>query len=320
MAITWYSGPPQEYTTPASAQIDGLLDALNTLIVANSASASATWEVIQYNSSTPRSILLRRKNGSAGRIVIFGNNGSTPNAAAVRGTATASTHYIGYSATSTTNTVSNYTTGAPLPDSDYIPGVACWGIAVSTFYTLAYAEFADGIYFNVATSTGHSVAGAGSIVEDINGTAYPAIQGTGTNGAAGWGPGQSNTGGIFPPSPGTDASYSSSTSAIVVRFSSANSMLYRLFSISGTSSNLYTRLLDASTHRHHFFPVWLCWNTTAAASVFGKLRGIAFGPQATRWAERFTVGSPPNPTSAYALGYGNINGNTNPVWFVNFDI
>lgn len=299
--VTWYSGPPAYRVTPSTNEENDILDALNSLIVANSASSSAYWEVVQYVSTSPRSLLLRRKNNAAGRIVIFGQNGSTPNAAAVRGTPTGSLHYIGYSPSSTTNAVNSYLTGAPLPDSDYMPGLNCWAITVSTEYLLSYAEHADGIVL-MATTANSSVSfcGAGELIESASGTTYSSLLGIG-----------------FPGAPAADSSYASGQSAIVARVSSSNKLIFRIFTAAMPTGQMH----DLASHRAQYFPIWLCYNTTDSAGVLGKLRQICYGPPTNRWTGRIGGGSPPNQVDAYALGHQHFDLTTGtPVWFTNFGV
>lgn len=315
--VTWYSPTPAYRVTPAANEENDILDALNSLIVASSSSASAYWEVVEYVNVSPRSLMLRRKNNAAGRILIFGQNGSTPNAAAVRGTAAASTLYIAYSASSTATNVSSYLTGAPLAASDYIPGVVWGPFTASQEYLLSYVEHTDGVFFGASiANNSFFMCGAGEILEDISGTAISAIQGTGTTGASPWTTsGSSNA--MIPGTPAADSSYTSSQAAIVARISGANKLLFRIFTFQAPANQCH----DLASHRAEYHPIWLCYNTTDSTAVFGKMRQVAFGPPSNRWTARVGGGSPPNQADAYAMGHQHfdlISGT--PIWFTNFAV
>src|ERR1700740_3409384 len=103
MAFTWNIPTEADYTIGTNIADDHLA-AINSHFVANSGGGSAVWEVANYQSTPPKYVLLRRKSGAAGRIIICGQQGQTPNQAALRPTATASLLFMGYSKTSTSNT------------------------------------------------------------------------------------------------------------------------------------------------------------------------------------------------------------------------
>lgn len=97
------------FDTPANA-----LSVLNTFFTACAAEgASFLWTVASYQSTSPRYLVLKRKDASAGRLMFFG--GDTPNAAQLLGvTANTTSLYVVYDRLATTDTPTNAYTGATL--------------------------------------------------------------------------------------------------------------------------------------------------------------------------------------------------------------
>lgn len=334
MSLTWHQATPTVRVTPASASQDDVLAGWNAVVTANSADAAAYWEVAEYQSTSPRYLLLKRKNGAAGRIIIFGQNGSTPNAAAVRGTATASVHYIAYSASSTANTPdASYLSGAPLSASDYIPGV-CVGTISNTKNKMfqTYCEHQDGIFFAMVRpgATDYAVFSAGDLIVGVDGsTTYPTIQGSGTGAGTGsWAQWPFASGSMFPGTPAADNSYSTFDAGIVARFSGSNRLIYRIFAFANdaTTFGMQSHLIDTSSMNAHFFPIWLCFNTTNSDAVLGKFRQVAFGPgfaySFQGYRKEVGGGSPNSDIAAYYVcaQATTVTTQSTPVWFTNFEV
>jgi hypothetical protein len=313
MAFSWNIPAAADYVFTTNP--DDMLVAINAAFVANSGGGSASWEVALYNSSSPKYIILRRKSLAAGRIIIFGQNGSTPNAAAVTGSASASVLYVGYSASSTVNTAdASYLSGAPLAASDYMPGLRCSPQAAAT-WRVNYAEFADGVVILLSnTSNGVSAFGAGSLIEDLTATAVPTVWGSGSGGGTAWATTQTNSGAILPASVGSSASYAPSEAGLLIRQSSANKICYRAFAL-GTS--VAAKLNNPSATSCLFFPIYLVYHSSdATLNVVGKMRQVGFGPLCDRETTRTGGG-------VTAYGHQNTTGGspTQPgLWFVNADI
>jgi hypothetical protein len=278
-----------QWNVPAASTVavttfpDDFIAGINTVVAAGSVLPGAVWEVANYSSTSPKSVLLRKINGAPGRIIFFGQNGSTPNAAACSGTATASVPYIGYSATSTVNTPdASFLSAAPLAASDYIPAVRCFAGAAGTDWRFSYAEFEDGFYFLVGSVSfnGMGVAGAGELIEDIDGENISAILGSGASGSTQWAYTVSNSGGIIPAT--IAASYTGGTAAaLIVRYDGENRSAYRA-TIMAASATM-PKLHDTTNSRAHFLPIPLVFNTSDVTySVLGKMRQVAFGPNCIR--------------------------------------
>ena len=309
-ALTW-NVPAASDQVIGSNNADDMLAAINTVFVANSGGGSASWEVVSYVSTSPRSVLLRRKSLAAGRIVIFGQQGSTPNAAACAGTASASVLYIGYSATSTSNTVdASYLSAAPLSASDYMPGVRCCAQSTAT-WRVNYAEFADGVVILFSnTSNGIGAFGAGELIKDMSGTAVSTIFGNGSSGNTAWATSVSSSGSLIDAAVGA-SSYTSTNAGLFVRISGANKQAMRCQSMSTASA--ITKLDNSGTTLMYSLPIYIVHSTTDNTLNFvGKMRQIRFGPFCDRETTRTGGGITAyghQSTSAGATNHG--------LWFVN---
>lgn len=339
MAFTWRvtAGADSTITSAATAAADWLA-AMNTNLVTNSGGAGAQWEAVEYIAVSPRSLLLRRKNGNPGRIIFFGQGGSTAHASAVRA-ATSGHLYVGYSPTSTSNVVDgSWLTGAPLTATDYMPGVSCWPIStgsppVSGTGRMRYAEFADGIYFLAGMivdgfSDGFAIAGAGLIVQDASATVKHGILGSGIRegGGAGRWPNDiwTSNRNLIESTVGLDNSYSTSFPGLVVKLpttarasttlSETNVLLFRQCQMdalvpSKFRNTVLTRVL--------FWPIELVGYTGGPFFTFGKLRQVCFGPKSTREASLTDVDL--GSIGAYAHSFS-IASENNAIWFVNSDV
>lgn len=102
------------FDTPANA-----LSVLNTFFTACAAEgASYLWTVASYQSTSPRYLVLKRKDATAGRLMFFG--GDSPSATVLGQSTTANTTslYVGYDRTATADSPStSYVTGRPFGGS-----------------------------------------------------------------------------------------------------------------------------------------------------------------------------------------------------------
>jgi hypothetical protein len=317
-AFNWKRVLPSGDLTVTAGQIpDDWLSHINTAVTANSGASDAYWEVANYASVSPKSVLLRRKDGSAGRIIIFGQNGSTPSSLATRN-ATTSLLYIGFSASSTANTPdASWISAAPLSATDYMLAVPMWQMTASTTWRLSYWEFPDGMYFGVTlgTTTGHGAAAGGWLVEDLMGNVLPSILGTGSqtlptepfpSGIA--------TAGIVPPLVSNNTT-TATANRMLVRVDGFDETIYRIFSAVSAATG---KLADTVNKRAFFFPIHMSYGTNdVRRNVCGKLRQVAFGPNTTREATLEATGSP----SVYAYGHAYHNASSVPaMWFTNFEV
>lgn len=318
-AFTWNVPAAENYAISTNLA-DDVIAAINTHFVANSGGGSAKWEVCGVSAVSPRYVGLRRKNGAAGRIYIFGQQGSTANAASVYVSTSASALHICYSATSTSNTPdNNWTSGALLSASDFMAGMRCHAASNAT-WRLSYAEFDDGVYILIGnTSAGFSLFGAGSLVQTVAGVNLPTVISAGTAGnTTGWSK-TAGSGCIFDATVSTDGSFSGSGGAagIQIRSGGSNRQAFRAYLTS--VDNVITKLNDNSNTISYFLPIPLVHSTTdGTLNVLGKLRQVAVGPIADRETTRTGAG-----VSAYAHNFtnsGSPSNTTPPVWFVDLEV
>lgn len=313
--------PAFSWNTPAASNqviganvSDDCLAAINAVVVANSGGVNAKWEVATYQSVSPRYVILRRKSGAAGRIVIFGQQGSTANAAATYSTPSANSLYVGYSKTSTSNTIdTSWLTGAPFSATDYMPGLRAMLLAAAT-WRVNYTEFTDGIYFAFSeVSNGIYIFGAGELAQDTAGAAISAVQGCGQTGLANWATTTAGAGSFVPANVGSDT-HNNTDSGLLVRTGGANRLAYRGF-VLGTG--VAAKLVDTAGGIANFFPIPLVnSNINGTLTVLGKMRQVGFGPLADRETLR-TNGT----INAYGHQSTNSGSPTQPgIWFPDIEI
>lgn len=320
-AFSWNIPAAANYTIGTNTP-DDWLAAINAHFVANSGGGSAVWEVATYQSTSPRYIILRRKSLAAGRIIIFGQQGSTPNAAAVRATAAASRLYIGYSKTSTATTEdASYLSAAPLSASDYMEGVTIVPNTASITGRFTYAEALCGVHLLFSnTANGISIGSAGEIVADASGADVSAILGNGNNWATNWSTSTAASGALIPhgAAGGTnvDSGYGATNPGMLCRIGSANHLAFRLFMILNTVSA--TDLLDTGSLRAWFFPIAIIGNATYLADgIIGKLKQMAFGPPCLR--ETTWLLASTGLRNAWGFGY-DTSVQINGLWFTEFEV
>lgn len=317
-AYPWKRVLPTGDLTVTAGQIpDDWLGHLNTAITANSGASDASWEVATYSTATPKYLLLRRKDGSAGRIAIFGQNATTPNTLSAR-VGTASLLYIGFSGGSNSNTAdANWNTGQILSASDYMRAHATWQMAAGTTWRLTYFDSYFGMYFavTVGTTTGMALAGAGMLLEGNDTQAYPTILGYGNQSLTST-PWAASNSSIISPIVATNVSVNTAP-RLIARVNGIDESLWRIFKPCGTTEST-GKLKDTTNNRAYFFPIQLVHGLTdMRLAAFGKMRQVAFGPNDLKESQLAQTGSP----TSYAYGHGHDNATPNPcIWFTQFEV
>lgn len=316
-AFTWKRVLPSgDLTVNVGLLPDDWLSHINTAVTANSGASDAYWEVANYASSSPKSVLLRPKDGSNGRIIFFGQNGSTPNSAAVRN-ATASLLYVAFAPSSSANTPdTSWISGQPLNGSDYIRGVPCWQMTASTTFRLTYMDSSAGMWFliTLGTTTGIGMCGAGMLVQDSVGGLYPAIHGTGSQTLPTTVFGASTD--TLLPTGGSTNVTAATNARLIARYNAWDESLFRVFHPTGLTAA--DKMRDSTSKIAYFFPIDLNFSTTdLRLGYFGKLRQVAFGPSSQREQSLESTASP----SSYAYAHANSNAsNVSAIWFTNFEV
>lgn len=283
-AFAWRIPDATDQAISANAANDHLA-AINAVVVANE--TGGHWEVASYSSSSPRSVVLRPQNGAPGRLIFFGEQGSTPHANAVSGSPTASVLYNGYSPSSTSNSPdASWIAGAPLSASDYMPGFRCMSLTSANTLRVNYAESEDCFYMLFGGPTpGMAVGGGGKLAMAQDGTLVDAVMGSGSSGSTGWATAVTASGSIFPAQ--VASSYTSTDAGLMIKNNSQNRFAYRAIAL---ATGVSAKLLNTSDLRAHFHCVPLVFTSTyAELTVAGKIRQVAFGPNCLR-ETRYSAG------------------------------
>jgi hypothetical protein len=312
-AFTWHRSTPADVSI-GSNNADDWLAAINTAVNAADGDAGAFWEVVSYVSSSPKSLLLRRISGDPGRIVIFGEEGSSPHASATRQAPAAGSLCIGYSATSTANTVDgSWISGAPLSASDYIKAVKCW-VDTATTWRFNYIEGPDQLWLCPSYSGGMVLAGAGSLIENLSGTGIPTVTGSSEYLATGWSITATGYYGLISADVTANQSQDVSYANTQVKIGTGTTHdIFRLFVIGVGSA--HTKLADLANTKAWFLPIVMIYNTTLGdLNIAGKFTQVAYGPFAVR--ETTLIKTSTGLAHAHAHGYVTPSAGY-AIWFVN---
>lgn len=114
---TWYRSTTNRLVSSHTSQATELSELNSFFIDCAAEGASFTWQVASYQSTSPQYLVLKRKNGTPGRLMIFGNSAAGPAAAAMIGaggyTYTGAL-YVTYDPTATSDTpTASYTAANP---------------------------------------------------------------------------------------------------------------------------------------------------------------------------------------------------------------
>lgn len=321
--LTWaFSG----YGTKTNTTVGAFFDDLDTLVTSFSANTSFTWQTAGKNSSatSPQYIVLSRKGGAAGRILIVvwssapaGNNTAILDQAPFAGTI-----YIAWFPNGTANTPSNLTSG-----SGTIMGndTNCIKVCPCNTISTAYAAGCQSFFFDSAEAWGFGIQNpgatqvyggvAGLVVVDAADVVYDAVVGSGLSsinsmGGAGtwlWTATAQLAGGTNP--------------VIRSNYGAANRTYFQAWIPSaGWGTQVVGPndiLTDTSISESWYVPVQLLSQVKGDGFKI-KLRQIAAG-HATTGA--FAVENTTGPTVATRCFNGNtIGGNTGNPWFTNFKL
>jgi hypothetical protein len=175
--------------TVGGAGLSNLMTQLNTFLTSVTAETGFPWEIASYQSVSPRHLVLKRKNGTAGRIMFFGENsaGTTPAAAAivpggnVRGT---NRLFVCYDPTATADAPpTSFLVGNPWSSANSLGHmmINTDNMAVPTGNCRAYWTNDDQLFFHFyAQNSSHlSVLHIGNILREASGlnpsVTYPAL-------------------------------------------------------------------------------------------------------------------------------------------------
>lgn len=325
MAFTWQGSSGLTFTDITTTPADKILAFLNIAITANLANSLFSWQVATYNVVSPKYLMLSRKDGTAGRILIFGQSGSTPNAAATYVAPASGLLYISYSATSTSNTITtSYLTGIPLSDTDYIRGIAFATDLITnstrTDYRLIYYDTEVGLVFGLSSVTGGSFVMnfAGELILDTSNTPISCCSGSGTTTCpTGWYASQSDANNcVARVNMANNTSYVAGASTLIARIAGTNYQVYRSTML--PSAATITSTYDATSQRCWFVPLVLSGpQDVTAIGQFGRMRQMAFGPLALR--DAIFVDAATGLTAAYPITFSTTTA-SGALWLINYDI
>lgn len=321
--LTWASSG-NITKTGTTAQL--FLDDLDTVITSKSGDASFSWQTAGKNSTgaSPLYLVLSRKGGSAGRIliVVWTSAPAANNVAILDQSPSTNQIYIAWFPAGTANTPSNLT-GA----SGTIMGVDTGCVKVAAAGTVAamygaslqlfYMDSAEGFVLgsaNPATPQTY-MCGAGAVLVDAADVAYDATFGFNTNSAANFGV---NT----PPIPwlGTFSNAGNTIPYVATNYGSANRRYYMGLVPSGIWANQAVGsqdvLTDNSVNKTWFVAPQLLGQTKGEGFVL-KFRQFGWGPGTTG---PFSAYSTTGPVVAARQFCNQSSGSTGFPWFTNFKI
>ena len=177
--LTWHVSA---LGTKTGTAIGNFFADFNTLITSNSGDANFKWVVASANTgSTPYTIVLKRKDASAGRILLVSwSSAPAANNVAILDTSPTTTQtYVAWFPAGNVDSPSNLTAASGTILGDDTGAVKCASIgSLASFYAASfqpfYAENEEGVLF----CTGHAgalttyFAGAGNLVVNMSDTEY----------------------------------------------------------------------------------------------------------------------------------------------------
>ena len=322
--LSWQSsGLGTKSGTTSAALIADLV----TLISSKSGDANFAWEVASSNSvSTPLYIVLKRKDASAGRLllVIWTSAPAGNNSAILDAAPSTNTLYGAWFPSGNVDTPSNLTASSGTILGDDSNCTKVWaGMTVATVYAASvqpfYFDSAEGLYFafqNPANAACY-MGGAGDLIVDSADNAYGAVVGFGTGSLANF---SSSTPTGMPSWSTVKPNAGTTTACIRTNYGSSDRVYFFGYSPVGTWANQAVGandiLTDTANSKAWFVPVQLL-GTTKGEGFALKLRQLGIGPG--------TVGplTPYNTTgpvvAARQVCAATSGGNGYP-WLVNFKL
>lgn len=284
--LTWFnSGLGAKSGITSAAQIDDLV----TLINSKSGDSNFAWQVASSNSATsPLYIVLKRKSGAVGRILLI-NYTSVPGSQPANlfdQIPTANTLYGAFFPAGNVDTPSNLTasSGTILGSDTGVTKV--WaGMNIATVYGASaqpfYSDCAEAVYiaFQNPASSAQYAGAAGYLVVDQADQEYAAVLGGGSSNFAGFG----GTTAVMPWVP-TKPGAGSGTACVRTNYGGTDRVFFQAWLPSGPWSTQAVGsvdlLTDTSISRGYFLPMHLLGMTKNEGFVL-KLRQIAIGPATT---------------------------------------
>ena len=320
--LTWASSGA---ATKTGTTINTLLDDLDTLVTSKAGDASFYWQKASKSSAaTPFYMVLKPKDGSAGRILLlcYTSAPADSNSAIFDAAATTNVLYGAYFPAGNVDTPSNLTAASGTIMGDDTGAVKVWSsMAIGTIYAasvqLFYFDSAEAMVFGFQNpaAAGEGFAGAGKLLVDSSDNAYSAVFSLGSGQTSSFG--------------GVTAVWAFSTTFI--NAGAANACLRTNY---GSSNRVYFQawitssawassavsstdiLTDTSNSKAWFVPMQMLGTTKGEGFVL-KLRQIALGPGTTGPLTPYNTTGP--VVQSRQANIATVGGNGYP-WLTNFKL
>lgn len=320
--LTWASSGA---ATKGGTAIGNLIDDIETLVNSKSGDATFFWEVASKSSAgTPYYLVLKRKDASAGRILLlcYTSAPADSNSALFDTAASTNVLYGAWFPAGNVDTPSNLTASSGTIMGSDTGAVKVWAaMAVASIYAASvqafYFDSAEGMMFgfqNPGATTAY-FAGVGDLLVDAADTAYGCTFSLATTSAASFGAQAA----VMPFIVST-INAGSATACVRTNYGSSNRVYFQAWIAAGTwgSSAVSSTdiLTDTSTSRAWFVPLQLLGVTKGEGFVL-KLRQIAIGPGTTGPLTPYNTTGP--VVAARQFNLATTGGNGYP-WITNFKV
>lgn len=302
-----------------------LIADLVTLISSKSGDANFKWQVASSNSvTTPLYIVLKRKDGSAGRILltIWTSAPAGNNSAILDIAPTTNCLYGAWFPSGNVDTPSNLTASSGTILGDDTGAVKVWALmSVGTIYAASiqpfYFDSDEGCWFAFQNPGAGAVylAGAGNLIVDAADNAYGCVVGFGTGSVSTIGAAGGTMTWVV-----TTTSAGGNVSCVRTNYGSSNRVYFLGFAPTGvwassavSSTDIMT---DTANSRAYFVPLQLLGQIKGGGFEL-KIRQLALGPGTVG---AFTVYNTTGPVvAARQVNAATAGGNGYP-WITNFKV
>jgi hypothetical protein len=323
--LQWFSSGVGVKTGTARANF---IDDLATLFNANLSDSNFSWRVASWSTAAnPNYLVLKRKNGSAGRILIVAYTAAPAGANTTlfdvsAGSISIAGPYVAWFPSGNVDTPSNLTaaSGTILGSDTGAVKVSAGGVFSSTYAAGLlhfYFDSAEAVWFcqQVASSPNVFMFGAGDLVVDAADNAYGATIGFIGTSLANWGGGS-----VMTFTTGTLQAGATATNSVRTNYGASNRVYFHAWQATGVWANAAVSstdiLTDTAANRAYFAPMQLLGQTKGEGFVL-KHRQLAFGPGTLGPLQFYQTTGP--VVQARQINTATVGGNGYP-WLVNFKI
>lgn len=318
--LTWRRTSTTKTGTTVSAFITDLVAAVNAV----SGNADYKWQVASSDTAgNPNYVVLKRKDGSAGRIliVVWTSTPAGNNAAILDTTPSTSNGYVAWFPSGNVDTPSNLNaaSGTIMGSDTNAVKVTCFG-TISSFYTTNFTinvwDSEEACWFTsqwTGSTTGYMFA-AGKIFVDASDNEQDGTFAAALTDLTSWGgtapqPAYTNT--TVPAGSTTQHCFRTNKGA-------ANRVYFRSYAATGwnTEALATNPMLDSTNSRAYFEPIPLVCQTRGVG-IDLKIRQLALGPPTNN---SYVAYNSATLTPAARAAQSNSGGGTGHPWFLNFKI